>query len=141
MDQRKLTVLEATDVALQRGLKAGLEKGLQVALKYMYKQAFAEGLKVGLLAGGKAGRRAAEAWIAGGQEAEVLVEGLVSKYCPKCKLVKSADKFGNNRARQDGLADYCKECSRAIQRSWLRRNSEAVAQQKRERRQFLRDSL
>lgn len=59
MDQRKLTVLEATDVALQRGLKAGLEKGLQVALKYMYKQAFAEGLKVGLLAGAKpvVGRR------------------------------------------------------------------------------------
>ncbi len=34
------------------------------------------------------------------------------KRCPRCNLVLSVEAFGRNRARPDGLADWCKECRR-----------------------------
>lgn len=32
------------------------------------------------------------------------------KICSKCKLEKDKSLFYNNRARKDGLSNYCKEC-------------------------------
>lgn len=33
-----------------------------------------------------------------------------TKYCARCKEVKSVDEFGRNRATSSGLTDYCRPC-------------------------------
>ena len=40
------------------------------------------------------------------------------KRCPKCKKRKDESEFSKNRARPDGLSDYCKACERKRVRAY-----------------------
>lgn len=45
------------------------------------------------------------------------------KTCPRCRTKKSRDDFNRNRSTKDGLADWCRECTRRYQherRAWFR---------------------
>lgn len=46
------------------------------------------------------------------------------KYCPCCASNKEPDQFGKNRSTRDGLAGYCRECSKRKQREWYASNTE-----------------
>lgn len=39
------------------------------------------------------------------------------KWCPACKMYKSAGAFPRNRAKKDGLAAYCKPCHNRIMKA------------------------
>lgn len=36
-----------------------------------------------------------------------------NKYCPRCGITKSVDRFSRSRKRKDGLAGWCKACKAA----------------------------
>jgi len=36
----------------------------------------------------------------------------MGKVCPSCRETKAASEYGKNKRRKDGLAAYCRECSR-----------------------------
>ena len=42
---------------------------------------------------------------------------MINKMCLKCKTNKPSEAFGKNRSRQDGLQDWCKECSREYRKT------------------------
>lgn len=44
----------------------------------------------------------------------------MSKSCPRCRELKSADEYGRNITRPDGLSFYCLECSRERNRGYYR---------------------
>ena len=35
-----------------------------------------------------------------------------TKYCPKCQTEKDLLRFSKNKARKDGVQNYCKECEK-----------------------------
>lgn len=39
-----------------------------------------------------------------------------TKHCTSCQTVKPTDDFGRNRAKKDGLQDYCRACNRVSSR-------------------------
>lgn len=43
----------------------------------------------------------------------------VTKYCPKCHTRKSGTEFYKSKTTSDGLAGYCKECSKKIARAYI----------------------
>ena len=43
---------------------------------------------------------------------------MIEKKCPRCGVVKSSTEFGVNRTRKDGLAGYCKDCSREMYKGY-----------------------
>lgn len=43
---------------------------------------------------------------------------MIVKKCPRCGEVKSASEFGINRNRKDGLAGYCKVCTRELYKGY-----------------------
>jgi hypothetical protein len=51
------------------------------------------------------------------------------KTCPSCGVEKDASEFGKNKRRKDGLAFYCRDCSRRTAREFAR----TPAQQKKRR--------
>jgi len=68
------------------------------------------------------------------------------KLCPSCRVEKDASEFGKNKSRKDGLAFYCRECSRKKAReyartpdqqvkrkAWYQANREKVSRQSKER--------
>ena len=40
------------------------------------------------------------------------------KYCSKCGQIKELDKFNKNKSFKDGLASWCKECSKKYQKKY-----------------------
>jgi 5-methylcytosine-specific restriction endonuclease McrA len=48
------------------------------------------------------------------------------KTCPKCKVFKSLDLFGNHSGRKDGHQDYCKECVSAYNRERYKIKGEEI---------------
>lgn len=52
-------------------------------------------------------------------------EHAAEKQCPACQATKSAEEFGNDRTRPDGLGVSCKDCSREMRRQ--REAKQAVA--------------
>lgn len=68
------------------------------------------------------------------------------KTCPSCGVEKDASEFGKNKRRKDGLACYCRECSRKKAREfartpaqqekrkdWYERNRQKVKRQAKQR--------
>ena len=49
-------------------------------------------------------------------ESEFLFS-LELKYCSKCGQIKELDKFNKNKSFKDGLASWCKECSKKYRQS------------------------
>lgn len=47
-----------------------------------------------------------------------------SKTCSKCRKLISTSQFYQNRARTDGLDQYCKPCRRPVSASWRTRNGD-----------------
>lgn len=43
----------------------------------------------------------------------------VTKYCPKCHTRKLGSEFYKSKTTSDGLAGYCKECSKKISRAYI----------------------
>lgn len=43
----------------------------------------------------------------------------VTKYCPKCHIRKSGTEFYRSEHTTDGLAGYCKECSKKVARAYI----------------------
>jgi len=48
------------------------------------------------------------------------------KYCPKCNSTKYLEEFHSNKARYDGLCNYCKLCKNEIKRQYKLKNKEKV---------------
>lgn len=48
------------------------------------------------------------------------------KTCPKCKTEKPLDKFGENKARADGLTCWCKQCKGGANKKYQEQNREKV---------------
>jgi hypothetical protein len=44
------------------------------------------------------------------RERDEKEERVKVKYCPKCKSRRKVSEFPKNRARADGLGQYCREC-------------------------------
>jgi hypothetical protein len=44
------------------------------------------------------------------RERDEKEEKVKVKYCPKCKTRRKVSEFPKNRARKDGLGQYCREC-------------------------------
>lgn len=42
-----------------------------------------------------------------------------TKYCPKCHTRKSGSEFYKSKTTSDGLAGYCKECSKKVARAYI----------------------
>lgn len=74
------------------------------------------------------------------------------KTCPSCSVAKNASEFGPNRSRKDGLAFYCRKCSRdkariyaktprqqSRRKAWLEANRDKVKRQAQERWQAKKD--
>ena len=97
-----------------------VEAGVAAALEHGYKAAIRAGMIAAL----------AE------QERRKNMPVVDGKRCPRCKEEKPRSEFGRNQNRRDGLADYCKVCSRAIQRRWVLLNSEKLAERRRDARRF-----
>jgi hypothetical protein len=57
---------------------------------------------------------------------------MATKYCPRCKLVKSINDFRKSKSKWDGLQTYCKLCQNEIKKQWELDNPE---QHKENRRQ------
>lgn len=49
-----------------------------------------------------------------------------SKFCSKCKTQKGRSDFGSNRSKSDGLAFYCKPCSKEYFSSYYKKNIEVA---------------
>jgi hypothetical protein len=49
-----------------------------------------------------------------------MAEQLESKTCSKCHTPKSLDEFGNNKNHPDGKQYWCKTCSRAAVKDYLK---------------------
>lgn len=43
---------------------------------------------------------------------------MIEKKCPHCGEIKPTSEFGVNRTRKDGLAGYCKVCSRELYKGY-----------------------
>lgn len=54
-------------------------------------------------------------------------EPVTDKPCPRCGETKTADMFGSDQSRRDGLNVTCKECTNAKKRERLRVAKQAVA--------------
>jgi len=50
------------------------------------------------------------------------------KYCSKCGQIKELDKFNKNKSFKDGLASWCKECSK----KYFKNNKEKIKKSRKE---------
>jgi hypothetical protein len=56
------------------------------------------------------------------------------KLCRRCGIHKPLDEFGKNKSRQDGRAQYCRECFREINLASYRKRQAAKGRTVREER-------
>jgi len=45
------------------------------------------------------------------------------KRCSRCKQEKPVTEFGKHQRRKDGLQSYCRECKRAYDREYAKKNA------------------
>lgn len=62
-----------------------------------------------------------------------MVDVVEGKRCPGCGETKPRSDFHKNASRKDGIADSCKDCSRARVRRYYRANREEVLDRDRAR--------
>lgn len=62
-----------------------------------------------------------------------MLDELPTKHCGKCKVIKPLSEFRRNRARKDGLQNYCIPCGAARCAQWWCRNSDRLKVAKSER--------
>jgi hypothetical protein len=64
-----------------------------------------------------------------------------TKYCAKCDEHKPFPDFSKNKARVDGIQDYCRECCAQAQRQWRETNRDKVREFNRQYREANRDKI
>lgn len=99
-------------------VRMALEEGLRIMLQSCVKETLKQGIEAAMAS------------------YEKLMDKPLDemKRCPRCKELKFREAFGKNSKRRDGLADYCLDCSRSIQRKWVLMNSEKLAERRRAKR-------
>ena len=99
-------------------VRMALEEGLRIMLQSCVKETLKQGIEAAMAS------------------YEKLMDKPLDemKRCPRCDELKFREAFGKNSKRRDGLADYCLDCSRSIQRKWVLMNSEKLAERRRAKR-------
>lgn len=99
-------------------VRMALEEGLRIMLQSCVKETLKQGIEAAMAS------------------YEKLMDKPLDemKRCPRCDELKFREAFGRNSGRRDGLADYCLDCSRSIQRKWVLMNSEKLAERRRAKR-------
>ena len=57
---------------------------------------------------------------------------MISKICGRCKDEKNLDEFYREKAKPDGRAVYCKECSKAVRQKYHKQNRDRENQRSRD---------
>jgi len=56
------------------------------------------------------------------------------KYCSRCKLNKNIKEFTKNKARKDGLCDWCVTCNKEARKIYSENNKEQILERNRQKR-------
>lgn len=57
---------------------------------------------------------------------DVRIAQQTGKYCPGCDQTKHLSEFHKNKNRLDGIANYCKQCSSAKVKRWVKDNPDGA---------------
>ncbi|MHC4106224.1 MAG: hypothetical protein ACYSR9_14875, partial [Planctomycetota bacterium] len=60
------------------------------------------------------------------EEKHRTVNGVKQKRCTKCEKWKKESEFGKHRTSKDGLRTRCRDCDRAYDREWYRKDKKFV---------------
>ncbi|HRT04054.1 MAG TPA: hypothetical protein P5204_00005 [Kiritimatiellia bacterium] len=95
-------------------VRMALEEGLRIMLQSCVKETLKQGIEAAMAS------------------YEKLMDKPLDemKRCPRCKELKFREAFGKNSKRRDGLADYCTDCSRSIQRKWALIHSDELREKR-----------